>query len=69
MINKEYILTDHARQRMRERNIPFRDLEVALECPDISYKGKKGEINVIKQIEKGKTIRVIYVWEGNKKSS
>jgi len=45
MINKDYILTDHAKQRMKERSISVKDLEIALECPDISYKGKRGEIN------------------------
>jgi hypothetical protein len=67
MINKDYFITDHARQRMKERNISIKDLEVSLEFPDISYKGKRGEINVIKEIKKGKTIRVVYVWEGKKK--
>jgi hypothetical protein len=67
MINKEYILTDHTKQRMKERSISVKDLEVALECPDISYKGKQGEINVVKEIGKGKTIRVVYVFEGKKK--
>lgn len=67
MINKNYILTDHARQRIRERNISVKDLEITLEYPDISYKGKQGEINVVKKIERGKAIRVVYVWEGKKK--
>jgi hypothetical protein len=67
MINKGYILTDHAKQRMKERNISPRDLEIALESPDISYIGKQGEINVVKEIGKGKKIRVVYVFEGMKK--
>ena len=49
MINKDYILTDHAKQRMKERSISIKDLEVALEYPDISYKGKQEEINVVKK--------------------
>ncbi len=67
MINKDYILTDHAKQRMEERNISVKDLKIALEYPDISYKGKRGEINVVKKIGKAKTIRVVYVLEGKKK--
>jgi hypothetical protein len=67
MINKEYILTDHAKQRMAERNISIKDLKDALECPDISYKGKRGEINVVKEIGKDKQIRVVYVLKGKKK--
>ena len=67
MINKEYILTDHARQRMEERNISVKDLKTALEYPDISYKGKRREINVVKEIGKDKQIRVVYVLKGKKK--
>jgi len=67
MINKDYILTDHAKQRMKERSISVKDLEIALECPDIFFKGKRGEINVVKEIGKGKKIRVVYVFEGKKK--
>lgn len=67
MINKDYILTDHARQRMEERNITAKDLKTALEHPDISYKGKRGEINVIKEVGKDKQIRVVYILKGKKK--
>ena len=67
MINKDYILTDHAKQRMEERSISVNDLEVALEYPDISYKGKQGEINVVKKMGRGKKIRVVYIREGKKK--
>ena len=67
MIRKDYILTDHAKQRMEERDISIKDLEITLECPGISYKGKQGEINVVKKVRKGKVIRVVYVCEGNKK--
>ena len=52
---------------MEERNISVKDLKDALECPDISYAGKHGEINVVKEIEKDKKIRVVYVLKGNKK--
>jgi hypothetical protein len=67
MINKDYILTNHAKQRMKERSISAKDLQTVLECPDISYKGKQGEINVVKEIGKEKKIRVVYVFEGKKK--
>ena len=67
MINKDYILTDHAKQRMEERDISVKELKIALECPNISYKGKRGEINVVKKIGNDKTIRVVYVLEGKKK--
>ena len=67
MINKDYVFTDHAKLRIEERNISIKDLKSTIECPDISYKGKRGEINVIKQIGKDKTIRVVYVLEEKKK--
>ena len=67
MINKDYILTDHAKQRMEERNISVKDLKDALEYPDITYAGKQGEINVVKEIGKAKKIRVVYVLKGKKK--
>ena len=67
MINKKYILTDHAKKRLEERSISIKDLKEALECPDISYQGKHGEINVLKTIEKDKKIRVVYTLKGKKK--
>jgi len=54
MINKDYIITEHAKQRMKDRRISVKDLEIALEYPDISYKGKRGEVNVVKEVGKGK---------------
>lgn len=67
MMNRDYVLTNHAKQRMEERSISVKDLKMAIECPDISYKGKRGEINVVKDIGKDKTIRVVYVLERKKK--
>jgi hypothetical protein len=64
---KDYILTDHAKQRMEERNISINDLKDVLECPDISYKGIRGEMNVVKKIGKDKKIRVVYVLKGKEK--
>lgn len=67
MMNKEYILADHAKKRMEERNISVKDLKNVLEFPDISYKGKRGEINLVKKIRKDKIMRVVYVPKGKKK--
>jgi len=67
MMNKEYVLTDHAKQRMEERNISVEDLKDELEFLDIFYAGKHEEINVIKEIGKDKKIRVVYVPKGKKK--
>jgi hypothetical protein len=67
MMIKDHILTDHAKQRMEERNISINDLKDVLECPDISYKGIRGEMNVVKKIGKDKKIRVVYVLKGKEK--
>ena len=67
MIIKDYILTEHAKQRMEERNISIKDLKDALEYPDISYKEIRGEMNVVKKIGKDKKIRVVYVLKGKEK--
>lgn len=56
----KYILTRHAKERMRERNISEKEVEKALRNPDINYPGKSGEINIIKQIKEDKKIRVVY---------
>jgi len=58
-LNK-YILTRHAKERMRERNISEKEVEKALRDPDMNYPGKSGEINIIKQIKEDKKIRVVY---------
>ncbi|MCD6517594.1 MAG: DUF4258 domain-containing protein, partial [Candidatus Aminicenantes bacterium] len=58
-LNK-YILTRHAEERMRERNISEKEVEKALRNPDMNYPGKSGEINIIKQIKEDKKIRVVY---------
>jgi hypothetical protein len=50
----KYILTRHAKERMRERNISQKEVEKALRNPDINYPGKSGEINIIKQIKEDK---------------
>jgi len=60
MIIKDYILTNHAKLRMKERNISEKELEEVLLSPEISYPGKRGETNVVKEIKKGKKVRVTY---------
>ena len=67
MIKKDYILTNHAKLRMKERNISEKELEEALEYPDVSYPGRRGETNVVKEIRKGMKVRVTYVTERKKK--
>jgi len=67
MIKKDYILTNHAKLRMKERNISEKELERVLESPDISYPGRRGETNVAKEVEKGKNVRVTYVVKKKKK--
>jgi hypothetical protein len=63
----KYILTRHAKERMRERNISQKEVEKALRNPDINYPGKRGEINIIKQIKEDKKIRVVYREEKTRK--
>ncbi len=67
MITKDYILTNHAKLRMKERNISEKELERVLESPDISYPGRRGVTNVAKEVEKGKNVRVTYVVKKKKK--
>ena len=54
MISKDYFLTNHVRFRMKERDISEKEIAEVLKSPQVSYPGKKGEINVIKEIERGK---------------
>ncbi len=67
MINKGIIITNHAKSRMKERDISEKELEEVLKSPNISYPGRRGEINIVKEVERGKKIRVTYVKERNKK--
>ena len=74
MISKDYFLTNHVRFRMKERDISEKEIAEVLKSPQVSYPGKKGEINVIKEIERGKRkeergkrIRVIYTIERKRK--
>lgn len=65
MIRKDYILTTHAKSRMKERNISEKELEDVLKSPDISYPGRRGETNIVKEVDKGKKVRVTYVKKKN----
>lgn len=67
MIRKDYILTNHARLRMKERNISEKELEEVLKSPDFPYPGRRGEINVVKEIKDGKKVRITCVMERKKK--
>jgi hypothetical protein len=66
MSQKDYILTDHAKERMRDRGISESDLELVLGDPEIKHPGPYGDINVIKTIN-GRKIKVSYVIDKKKK--
>ena len=66
MPQKDYILTDHAKERMRDRGISESDLESVLKDAEIKHPGPHGDINMIKTINK-RRIKVSYVVEGKKK--
>ena len=55
----KYILTRHAKERIKERDISTVDVKKALEHPDMTYPGKRGELNIIKQIKEDKKIRIV----------
>jgi len=57
MIN--YYLTMHAEQRLVQRSIKKEELERALNDPDYSYPGKQGGLNFVKEVSKGRKIRVV----------
>ena len=51
---------------MRERDITLKDVESAIEDPEISYKGRLGEMNAVKELCDNKKIRVVYRIKGKK---
>ena len=59
MMQKDYILTHHAKERMKERGITEKEIEDVLKDLEYTYPGTKGEKNRVKTI-KGKKIRVVY---------
>lgn len=66
MKQKEYILTNHAKVRMRQRGISESDLELVLRDADVMHPGPHGDINAIKIINNRK-IKISYVIERKKK--
>ena len=59
MLQKDYILTNHAKERMKERGITEEEIEEVLKDPEYSYSGAKAEKNLVKTIKR-KKIRVVY---------
>lgn len=59
MIKKDYISTNHVKERMKERGVTEEEIEEVLKIPEYSYPGAKGEKNQVKTIN-GKKIRVVY---------
>jgi hypothetical protein len=57
MIN--YYLTAHAEERLVQRSIKKVELERVLNDPDYCYPGKQGELNFVKEVSKGRKIRVV----------
>ncbi|MBM3284253.1 MAG: DUF4258 domain-containing protein [Candidatus Aminicenantes bacterium] len=57
MIN--YYLTAHAEERLVQRSIKKEELERVLNDPDYCYPGKKGELNFVKEVSRGRKIRVV----------
>lgn len=59
MPQKDYILTNHAKERMKERGITEKEIEEVLKDPEYSYPEARGEKNLVKTINR-KKIRVVY---------
>jgi len=66
MPKKDYILTNHAKERMLDRGISESELELVLEDAEIQHPGPRGDMNMIKTIN-GRKIKVSYVMVGKKK--
>jgi len=58
----KYILSAHARDRMRERGITVDEVRQVMGKPDMSYPGTKGEMNHIRNVN-GRKIRIVCVGE------
>lgn len=67
MIRNDYIITHHAKRRMKERNISVEQLKSVIENPDNIKIGNRGEISAEKAFQSGKNIKVIYIKEKGKK--
>lgn len=59
MCRKDYIFTNHAKERMKERKLTEEEIEEVFKNPEYSYPEAKGETNLVKTI-KGKKIRIVY---------
>ena len=53
------LYTDHARKRMRERNVSKKEVEICLAKPDITYTDKEGNHIHIAHLETGRRIKVV----------
>ena len=52
-------MTSHVAQRLNQRFIEKEEIEEVLIDPDYSYSGKQGEMNLVKELSKGRKIRVV----------
>jgi len=66
MPSKEYVLTNHARERMSDRGISEEEIELVLRNPEITHPGPCGDINAIRTISQ-RRIKVSYIMAGKKK--
>ena len=61
MPSHQVILTRHARERMRQRGITKRYIEIALADPDATMPGvQPGTFRIHKRMPDGNTLQVIY---------
>jgi hypothetical protein len=56
MASKDYFLTDHAKDRMRQRKISEDDTESIFKNPEMSYPGRHGETSVVGAIKGRMTV-------------
>lgn len=56
---KNYRLTNHARNRMIQRQIKKKDVDRVLDAYDMSYSDRKGNLCLIGELENGKRLRLV----------
>ena len=61
-----YYLTTHAEERLVQRSIKKEELERVLNDPDYCYPGRQGELNFVREVCKGRKIRVVAKQEKEK---
>ena len=66
MPKKDYVLTDHVKQRMKARRISEEELLEVLINPDYTYPGTEGETSNVKTINE-RRIRVVFKVKRSKK--